>query len=107
MNAILDRRPVSNRAEAENTEVPQPDVPESFIVRVWLEEPARPARRAPWRGHITHVPTGDRKYVQDLRGIVAFIAPYLDRMHARVQPWWRVQQWWKQKASSRTKAKAW
>jgi hypothetical protein len=44
-----------------------------FIVRIWLEEPAEGARRARWRGHITHVPSGKRLYFQDLDVILRFI----------------------------------
>jgi hypothetical protein len=52
----------------------------SFIVKIWLEETAEEAGEATWRGHITHVPNGERRYVQDLDEITAFIAPYLERM---------------------------
>ena len=104
MKTIRHEEPALDYEETDEPETIQ-DVPESFIVRVWLEEAARPPHRAPWRGHITHVPTGDRKYVEDLQGIAAFIASYLDRMQARLQLWWRVRQWWKRKPSSRVKAK--
>jgi hypothetical protein len=41
-----------------------------------------------WRGHITHVPTSQRLYVQDLREIIQFIAPYLGQMGIEVTlPW--------------------
>jgi hypothetical protein len=60
----------------------------SFIVKVWLEETAQEAGRARWRGYITHVQSGERRYVQALREIIAFITPYLERMGVRVQLWW-------------------
>ena len=82
-------------------EEPSENSTESFIVRVWLEETAVESRRAPWRGHITHVPTGDRRYIQDLRGIATFIAYYLDRMQAQLQFWWRIERWWKRQRSLR------
>ena len=49
----------------------------SFIVKVWLEEPAEGGHRAIWRGHITHVPSGQRRYIQALEEISAFIGAYL------------------------------
>jgi hypothetical protein len=52
----------------------------SFIVRVWLEETAEEAGRAIWRGSITHVPSGQRKYLQELGELVAFIQVYLQTM---------------------------
>ncbi len=52
----------------------------SFIVRIWLEEPAAAGEPAVWRGHVTHVPGGERRYIQDLNEIAAFIVPYLASM---------------------------
>ena len=49
-----------------------------FFVRIWLEEGANGAHPATWRGHITHVPSGTRRYLQDLDEIVTFIMPYLE-----------------------------
>ena len=51
-----------------------------FLVRVWLEEGADDANPATWRGHITHVPSGRRRYLEDLGEIVAFIKFYLEEM---------------------------
>jgi hypothetical protein len=56
----------------------------SFIVKVWLEETAEEAGRAMWRGHITHVPDGERRYVQDLGDVSTFIVPYLQQMGVRI-----------------------
>ena len=53
------------------------DQTQSFIVRVWLERKAHGRHGAVWRGHVTHVLTGDRRYVADLGGITDFIASYL------------------------------
>jgi hypothetical protein len=51
----------------------------SFIVKVWLERtPAENNSQAIWRGHITHVPSGERRYLKDLDVIPAFIASYLE-----------------------------
>jgi hypothetical protein len=50
--------------------------PQSFIIKIWLEETAEEAGRATWRGHITHVLSRERCYVQELDGITASIAPY-------------------------------
>jgi hypothetical protein len=52
----------------------------SFIVKIWLEETAEEADRALWRGHITHIPSGKRRYLQTLDQIAAFIIPYLERI---------------------------
>jgi hypothetical protein len=57
----------------------QPDI-QSFIVKIWLEETAEEAGIAVWRGHVTHVPSGKRRYIKELADVRAFIAPYLQRM---------------------------
>jgi hypothetical protein len=52
----------------------------SFVVKVWLEQPAESGSDAVWRGHITHVPSGTRRYVKNLSEITEFIVPYLRDM---------------------------
>lgn len=47
---------------------------QSFIVRIWREEDGH----STWRGHITHVPSGEKKYFQELSDITNFIKRYLD-----------------------------
>jgi hypothetical protein len=64
----------------------------SFIVRVWLEETAEETGRAIWRGHITHVPSGERRYLKDLGDIFDFILPYLQGMGVKFGILWRVGQ---------------
>jgi hypothetical protein len=71
----------------------------SFIIKVWLEETAEESGRATWRGHITHVPSGERRYVKDLDDITYFIAPYLERIGMKMEIRWRVGRWLKQKRS--------
>lgn len=55
-----------------------------FIVKIWLEEAAGEDSPATWRGHITHVPSGKRRYVAALEDITAFIVHYLEQMGVRV-----------------------
>ncbi len=50
----------------------------SFIIKLWLEETDEESGGPVWRGHVTHVPSGERRYLQDLNGILAFVAPYLE-----------------------------
>jgi hypothetical protein len=52
----------------------------SFIVKVWIEGPAQGVDRANWRGHVTHVPGGERRYLKDLGDIIDFIAFYLEQI---------------------------
>ena len=69
---------------------------QSFIIKIWLEETAKEAGTAIWRGHITHVPSGKRHYIQSLGEITAFIVPYLEGMGVRFEEHKRIQQWLKQ-----------
>ncbi len=66
---------------------------QSFIVRVWLEEPATRQRRATWRGRITHLPSTDSCYVSDLRRVLDFMALYLDRMGVELPTYQRLRLW--------------
>jgi hypothetical protein len=52
----------------------------SFVVKIWLEEEGDAAGSARWCGHITHVPSGRRRYLSALSDIAAFIVPYLDHL---------------------------
>jgi len=64
-----------------------------FVIKVWLEETAAEAGRARWRGYITHVPSHERRYVEDLDEIDAFIASYLEGMGVELDLGQRVRQW--------------
>lgn len=72
-------------------DLPEPNT-HSFIIKVWLEETAEEAGQATWRGRITHVPSEERRYLQDLDDITAFIAFYLKGMGVKMDLWWRVRQ---------------
>jgi len=65
------------------------DLPEtpthSFIVKIWLEETIAEAGVATWRGHITHVPDGVRKYIDSLNEISAFVIPYLEELGVKLE----------------------
>ena len=65
----------------------------SFIVKIWLEETFEETGRARWRGHITHVPSLERRYLKDLSDITTFILPYLESMKIRSGIRWKVWKW--------------
>lgn len=67
----------------------------SFVVKIWLERTTREIGDATWRGHITHVPSGERRYLKDLHEILAFIAPYLEKMGVKPSLRRRVKRWLK------------
>ena len=73
------------------------DLPEasthSFIVKIWVEDAGDEAENALWRGHITHVPSGTRRYLKDLGDIADFILPYLDALGVRPSRWVRARRW--------------
>jgi hypothetical protein len=60
------------------------DKTHSFIVKVWLEETASEVNHTVWRGHITHVPSNQRRYIKDLSEIERFIKPYLDESNVDI-----------------------
>jgi hypothetical protein len=52
----------------------------SFVVKIWQEESTTEAGAPRWRGRITHVPSGEKRYFEDLQTIVEFIQSYLGSM---------------------------
>jgi hypothetical protein len=70
----------------------EPDA-QSFIVKVWVEERAEEGGRGTWRGHITHVLSGERRYLKNLSEIQDFIEPYLERMGVKPGMRWRMRRW--------------
>ncbi|MBZ5520643.1 MAG: hypothetical protein LAP21_00080 [Acidobacteriia bacterium] len=64
----------------------------SFVVKIWSEQPDKDA--APrWRGHITHVPSNERRYLKSLEDISEFVDIYLQRMRVRVDLRWKLKRW--------------
>jgi hypothetical protein len=78
-------------------ELPRPDAFDGrthvFIVRIWLEPRELAGAVVEWRGVIEHVPTQERRYLNDLAALSSFITPYLDSMgvkrgmHERWRRW--------------------
>lgn len=60
-----------------------------FIVKIWLEE-FDPAHKGSWRGYITHVPSGERQYIDGFLDVISFIIPYLKKMRAKIAWFWRL-----------------
>jgi len=48
-----------------------------------------------WRGHITHVPSGTRRYIENLNDIPLFIRPYLERVGVKFRRFDWLRQAWK------------
>lgn len=67
--------------------------PQSFIVKVWLDDKAEDGGPATWRGQITHVPSGEQRYLTDLEEIPPFVAPYLEQMGIKMGVRWRIRHW--------------
>lgn len=68
---------------------------QSFIVKVWVEDSAGETGRGVWHGHITHVPSHERRYLKNLDEIEDFIAPHLEEMGIKLGVRWRVRRWLK------------
>jgi len=65
----------------------------SFIVKVWLEEEATNNSDTVWHGHISHVPSGEKRYLKNLDEIALFIQPYLEAMGVRFGLSDRIRRW--------------
>ncbi|HEX9990078.1 MAG TPA: hypothetical protein VGE45_16595 [Chloroflexia bacterium] len=55
----------------------------AFIVRLWTEPRESRETNVEWRGSVEHVPTGERRYVNNLDAITLFLASFLKKMGAR------------------------
>lgn len=60
----------------------------SFVVRIWVEETPEEGSAVIWRGHVTHVPDGERHYFECLTEMVSYMAPYLEMMGVRLPARW-------------------
>ena len=61
---------------------------------MWLEEVVGDSDTdAIWRGHITHVPDGARRYFESVDALPAFITPYLKGTAVKVTRLARLRQW--------------
>lgn len=49
----------------------------SFVLRIWREEALVTNGEGVWRGHITHVMSGQHRYFQQISDVISFITPYL------------------------------
>ncbi len=65
----------------------------SFIVKIWVETVPEGTETVRWHGHITHVLSNTRKYLQKLGDIAGFIKPYVAGMEAKSGLMGRVKQW--------------
>lgn len=64
----------------------------AFVVKVWCENDAG-ARRTIWRGHITHVASGRRRYITSIGQLDMFIIQYLNTLPVHLPLFWRIYQW--------------
>lgn len=63
---------------------------QSFIVKLWLEGTAEENQRYLSHGYVTHVSSGERRYVNGLEGITEFIAEHLEMTGVKLSMGWRI-----------------
>lgn len=68
---------------------------QSFIIKIWIEETAEEAGDVIWRGHITHVSSGERHYFDAPDDILIFMTPYLRRYGIKFEAGHSFQHLWK------------
>jgi hypothetical protein len=52
----------------------------TFVVRVWLEQPAGRGTPALWRGSVANVIDREKRYFEDLSDVLTFIDPYIKQL---------------------------
>ena len=65
----------------------------SFIVKIWTEEATGRLDRAVWRGQVTHVGSGERRYLTDLDQVTSFISRFLREMNVEPRKRGRLRRW--------------
>jgi hypothetical protein len=65
----------------------------SYVIKIWLEVTPTETKRTSWRGHITHIPSGERRYVTSLFSILTFIIRYLKTIGVTFDRFWWVKDW--------------
>jgi hypothetical protein len=65
---------------------------QSFIVKIWIES-GEGFQRAVWRGQITHVASGERRYLTDLNQITAFVSEFLKEMGVEAGRFQNLRRW--------------
>ena len=65
----------------------------SFVIRFWLEDTDEALGQVIWRGHITHVASGERRYIKEPDSITDFITPYLEGWGKKFGIGWRMRRW--------------
>jgi hypothetical protein len=68
---------------------------QAFIVRIWREQAGHRPDQVIWRGHITHVPSGERCYLKRLDDIFTFMVPHLLDKGIPLGWRWRLWRWWR------------
>lgn len=56
------------------------DTSNSFILKIWTEETTAKGEPVSWRGSISHVPDGTRRYFMDLQTMADFVGDFIDSM---------------------------
>jgi hypothetical protein len=76
--------------------------PQSFIIKVWVEDSLDDVGGKTWRGHITHVPSGERRYFDRLDEVLSFITPHLEALGVVIDKRRRLLNWLKRWRSGRS-----
>lgn len=64
-----------------------------FIVRLWREPRELEGAMPVLRGAIEHVPSGNRRYINDLRQIVEFLSSYMETPDFKLTKRERLKRW--------------
>lgn len=75
--------------------------PHSFIIKLWLGRQSNESGSVPqcWRGHITHVPGGERRYLNRLEEILEFIYLFFPEVPSPPRPglWRSILAFWRKR----------
>jgi len=70
---------IPKKSFLEDADLPETAV-QTFIIKIWVEESASESSDAVWRGHITKVMGGQRRYVKNLDEITSYFRAYIAKI---------------------------
>lgn len=64
-----------------------------FLIKIWLEDELDSNQKTKWRGQITQIPGGEKKYFEDLNEIILLNLPYLEKIGITAGWFWQFKGW--------------
>ena len=75
--SLMIKQEIESAVQRDEMVIQNQDTSHTFIARFWLEPREIKDAKPIWRGVVEHVASGQKRYLEDLEAVKAFIAVYL------------------------------